>query len=268
MVTYTDLRLSLLRLGLSHAPVLAHASLSAFGEVLGGVETLLRATTDSVWSLIMPTFTYGTMVTPQSGPHGNGLAYGSGSDPEHDVETFTPDMPADIEMGAMAEALRRHPRACRTSHPILSFAGVQANGFLAAQSLAEPFGVIEALAEADGWVLLLGVDHTVNTSIHYAERLARRHQFIRWALVPGRIVECPGFPGDSAGFGAIADDLSDDGRKVQIGAAMVQAIPIRSIVRHVLARLQQDSTALLCTRPDCLRCNAVRGAVGVPVLKR
>ena len=60
MVTFTDLRLSLLKLGLSHTPVVAHASLKAFGEVVGGAETVLRATLDSVWALVMPTFTYRT----------------------------------------------------------------------------------------------------------------------------------------------------------------------------------------------------------------
>ena len=110
-------------------------------------------------------------------------------------------------MGIVAETLRRHPRARRSLHPIQSFAGIYADKFLAAQTLQNPLGPIGALAEADGWVLLLGVDHTVDTSIHYAEKLAGRKQFTRWALLSDRIIECPGFPGDSAGFDAIAPDL-------------------------------------------------------------
>jgi aminoglycoside 3-N-acetyltransferase len=266
VVTFTDLRLSLLKLGLSHTPVVAHASLKAFGEVVGGPETLLRAVLDSVWALVMPTFTYRSIVTPEVGPPGNGLSYGSERDLNRMAEPFTPDMPADRLMGIIPEALRRHPRARRTSHPILSYAGVQADRFLSAQSLVDPFGVFRALADADAWVLLLGVDHTVNTSIHYAEQLAGRRQFIRWALVPDRIVECPGFPGDSAGFGTIAMDLGDDVRQVRVGSAVVQAMPIRAIVRTVAARLQKDPTALLCSQADCLRCNAVRQSIGVPAL--
>jgi aminoglycoside 3-N-acetyltransferase len=169
-------------------------------------------------------------------------------------------------MGILPETLRRHPRARRTSHPILSFSGVQAERFLAAQTLADPFGPLAALADADGWVLLLGVDHTVNTSIHYAEQLAGRRQFIRWALLPDRVVECPRFPGDSTGFGTIAVDLAEAVRQVRIGSALVQAMPIRAITRAVAARLQQDPTALLCTQADCLRCRAVRQSVGVPAL--
>lgn len=260
MVTtsFTDLRTALFKLGLSHTPVIAHASLKAFGEVAGGAETLLRATLDSVWALIMPTFTYKTMITPETGPLNNGLNYGAEPDVNRLSEPYRPDMPADKQMGAMAETLRRHPRARRTAHPIQSFSGIYAEKFLAAQSLQDPLGPIAALADADGWVLLMGVDHTVNTSIHYGEQLAGRRTFTRWALLPDRIVECPKFPGDSSGFEAIAPDLVNDTRHVKIGGATVQAMPLRALVHAVDGRLRADPLALLCDRPDCLRCGAVR----------
>lgn len=257
-VTFTDLRTSLFKLGLSHTPVIAHASLKAFGDVIGGAETLLRATIDSVWALVMPTFTYKTMITPETGPPNNGMVYGADSDLNRLAEPFTPSLPADRQMGLTAEALRQHPRARRTSHPIQSFAGIYAEKFLAAQSIQDPLGPIGALAEADGWVLLLGVNHTVNTSIHYAERLAGRRQFTRWALLPDRVVECPGFPGDSAGFGAITPDLVNDVRMVKVGEALVQAMPLKALIRAADFRIRADPQALLCERPDCPRCTAVR----------
>jgi aminoglycoside 3-N-acetyltransferase len=263
MITFTDLRLSLLKLGLGHTPVVAHASLKVFGEVVGGAETLLRATMDSVWALVMPSFTYRTMVTPEVGPLVNGMVYGSERDQNRMAEPFSPDMPADRQMGILAETLRRQPRARRTSHPILSFVGVNADRFLAAQTHEDPLGIFAALADADAWVLLLGVDHTVNTGIHYAERRAGRRQFTRWALLPDRIIECPGFPGDSAGFASIALDLANDVRQVKVGSALVQAVPIRAIVRVVESQIQKDPVALLCSRSDCLRCNAVRESLGV-----
>lgn len=258
MLTFTDLRTGLFKLGLSHTSVIAHASLKAFGQVAGGAETLLRATLDSVWALVMPTFTYKTMITPETGPVNNGLTYGGEGDLNRMAEPFTPDLPADRMMGVLPEALRRHPRAHRSLHPILSFAGIHADPFLAAQSIQNPLGPIGALAEADGWILLLGVDHTVNTSIHYAERLAGRTQFLRWALLPDRIVECPGFPGDSAGFDAIAPELVDQSRQVTIGQATVRALPLRGLIEVVDARLRADPLALLCDRSDCERCNSVR----------
>jgi len=260
-VTFTDLRTALFKLGLSHTPVIAHASLRAFGEVVGGAETLLRATLDSVWALVMPTFTYMTMITPEVGPPNNGIAYGSELDLNRMAEPFKPDMPADKQMGILPEMLRQHARARRTAHPIQSFAGIYADKFLAAQTLQNPLGPIGALAEADGWVLLLGVDHTVNTSIHYAERMAGRKQFTRWALLPDRIIECPGFPGDSAGFEAITPVLINETRRVRVGDAVVQALSLRSLIQAVKDTIQADPLALLCDRPDCERCNAVREAV-------
>jgi aminoglycoside 3-N-acetyltransferase len=264
-VTFTDLRTALFKLGLSHTPVIAHASLRSFGEVVGGADAVLRAVLDSVWALIMPTFTYATMITPQVGPPNNGIQYGAEQDFNRLAEPFRRDMPADKQMGIIPETLRRHPRAKRSIHPIQSFAGIYADKFLAAQTMQNPLGPIEALVQAEGWVLLLGVDHTVNTSIHYAEKLAGRRQFMRWAVLPDRIVECPGFPGDSAGFEAIAPHLAGITRKVRAGDAVIQAMPLRALIQVVTERIKADPLALLCNRETCLRCNAVRESVSTNV---
>ena len=174
------------------------------------------------------------------------------------AEPFTPNMPCDKLMGIVPETLRNLPDAKRTSHPIQSFAGIRAEKFLAAQTIQNPLAPIAALAEADGWVLLLGVDHTVDTSIHYAEKLAGRRQFLRWALIPNRIVECPGFPGDSAGFNAIAPVLVNDTRAIQIGNTIVQAVPLKVLFFKVINIIKENPLALLCQQDDCERCNAVR----------
>jgi aminoglycoside 3-N-acetyltransferase len=174
------------------------------------------------------------------------------------AEAFRPDMPADKMMGILAETLRKHPKAKRSSHPIQSFAGIGANAIINSQTIFDPFAPIRRLAESDGWVLLLGVDHTVNTSIHYAEKAGGRMQFIRWALLPDRVVECSDFPGDSEGFNAIAPFVEKYTRRVNIGDALVQAVHLNSLIRVVVDQLRENSLALLCGRKDCERCNAVR----------
>jgi aminoglycoside 3-N-acetyltransferase len=243
-------------LGLTKNPVIAHASLRAFGSV--DAETMLTALLDSTRGLIMPSFTYKTMLNPEVGPPHNGITYGSQKDLNKLAEPFHPDMPVDKMMGILPEVLRKHPKAKRSSHPIQSFTGVGVDAVLNSQTIFEPLAPIGALAEKDGWVLLLGVDHTVNTSIHYAEKLAGRLQFIRWAIAGDRVVECGGFPGDSDGFNAIAIDVEKYTRRVEIGGAMVQAIHLKSLINAVIQKITANPFALLCTRDDCERCNAVR----------
>lgn len=252
----SDLKTGLATLGLTKNPVIAHASLRAFGSV--DAETMLTALLDSTRGLIMPAFTYKTMLNPEVGPPHNGITYGSQKDLNKLAESFHPDMPVDKMMGILPEVLRKHPKAKRSAHPIQSFTGVGADAVLNSQTIFEPLAPIGALAEKDGWVLLLGVDHTVNTSIHYAEKLAGRLQFIRWAIAGDRVVECGGFPGDSDGFNAIAIDVEKYTRRVEIGGAMVQAIHLKSLINAVIQKITANPFALLCTRDDCERCNAVR----------
>jgi aminoglycoside 3-N-acetyltransferase len=258
LVTSSELKTGLSKLGLSKSLVIAHASLKAFGPIEGGADTMLNALLDSVRGIIMPTFTYMTMLNPEIGPPKNGITYGSETDLNKMVEAYYPDMPADKMMGVLPEVLRKHPKAKRSMHPIQSFAGIRADGILNTQTIYNPLAPIGALADSDGWVLLLGVDHRVNTSIHYAEKLGGRLQFIRWALVQDRVVECPGFPGDSEGFEAIAPAVEKYTRRVEIGNALVQAVHLKSLIKVVLDQLKENPFALLCQRPDCERCTAVR----------
>jgi len=260
-VRLRDLLLGLRELHLGNAPVIIHSSLKSFGEVEGGAETVVNALTGVFQSVLVPTFTYKTMLTPQTGPENNAITYGSGEDQNKMAEYFTLRMPADPLMGVIPETLRSHPRAERSIHPIQSFAGINAVNLLKAQTMADPLGPLGALEKEGGWAVLMGVNHTVNTSIHYVEKLAGRRQFLRWALTPKGVVECPGFPGDSAGFQAIAPDIEKFTRKVQIGAASVQAIPLVMLFKVVIARIKKDPLALLCQQADCERCEEIRNQI-------
>jgi aminoglycoside 3-N-acetyltransferase len=239
-------------------PIIAHASLSAFGDVHGGAGTVLGGLLSSFDTLIMPTFTYKTMITPELGPPDNAMNYGSGKDTNRMAEIYRQDMPADTMMGEVAESLRTHLKAIRSTHPILSFAGINAKQILDSQSTQEPLLPIQTLIDQEGWVLLMGVDQTVNTSIHYAEQLTRRKQFIRWALTPRGVSPCHRFPGCSDGFEDITPHLDEVIRSVQLGEAVIQAIPMVNLIDTVCRMLKEDPLALLCGREDCERCNAVR----------
>lgn len=258
MPGYAEILSAFQALGLQEKPVIAHASLRPFGFIEGGAEAVLDAMLASFASVVMPTFTYKTEIIPDMGPPNNGIRYGSGQDHNKLAEPFHPEMRADRMMGILAETLRNHPAATRTAHPILSFAGINADLVLLTQTLYEPLAPIGALAEMDGWAVLINVDHTVNTSIHYAEKLAGRNQFVRWGLAGDRVVECPNYPGDSMGFDRIEPHLSFDTRRVQLGDGFIQAVPLQRLFQVVKELIQQNPLALLCERFDCERCNAVK----------
>ena len=50
-------------------------------------------------------------------------------------------------------------------------------------------------------------------------------------------------------------------RKVQIGTASVQAVPLAMLFKVVIARIKKDPLALLCQQEDCERCGEVRKQV-------
>ena len=264
MLTFGDFKTTLSLLELESRPAIVHASLKSFGVIQGGAETVVQALLASISGLLVPTFTYKTMIIPEVGPPNNGLTYGSYRDLNRMAVPFHPDMPTDPLMGVLPETLRHFPGAKRTAHPILSFVGVSLGVALHAQTILNPFAPIGVLADMDGWVMLLGVNHTVNTSIHYAEKLAGRTQFVRWALTRNRVVECRGFPGCSDGFEAIRPALEPYARRVELGGSFIEAVPLKRLFQEVETRLKEDPLALLCQRDDCERCNATRDmAVGV-----
>ena len=258
MLTFEHFNSAFASLHLGDKPAIAHASVRSFGVIQNGVEALLGALLSSVNGLMMPAFTYKTMIIPEVGPPNNGLAYGKHRDLNRMAEPFHREMLVDPLIGALAEKLRTYPGAMRTAHPILSFAGVGVDGALVTQTLYNPFTPIGWLADHDGWVLLLGVNHTVNTSIHYAEKLAGRRQFVRWGLTKKRILECLGFPGCSDGFETIRPDIEHVTRRVEIGNSFIEAIPIRPLLSAVEATLKENPLALLCQRGECERCDAIR----------
>jgi aminoglycoside 3-N-acetyltransferase len=262
MLTFRDLASSLRKFEIDPAkPVMIHASMSSFGEIRGGADTLLGAILANVSSIMTPTFTYKTMLTPEAGPADNGITYGTSYTQNRMAEFFAPTLPSDRSMGILAEKIRTHPKATRSKHPILSFAGINQEQTLATQTFEEPLAPIQTLYEIEGYVLLLGVDHSVNTSIHLAESKAGRKTFTRWALTPTSIIKCVNFPGCSDGFNQAQDLLAGLTQTIQIGEANVSCLPIKPMVDKLVEHIQDHPSALLCDREVCPRCDAVRTVI-------
>jgi aminoglycoside 3-N-acetyltransferase len=155
-----DLRI----LGLtSGATVLVHSSLSTLGYVAGGARAVVMALLETLGPL-------GTLVVPT---HSGEL-----SDPRYwshpAMPAYDADLTATRKMGAIPEMVRHFPHAQRSAHPRVSFCAVgpKAQFITADHGLENGFDEHSPLAriyDLGGEILLLGVGHQNNTSLHLAE---------------------------------------------------------------------------------------------------
>jgi aminoglycoside 3-N-acetyltransferase len=155
--------------------LLVHSSLSSLGWVVGGEATVVQALLD----VLGPD---GTLVMPaHSGANSDPAQWSRPPVPEawwpvvrEHTPAFDPHLTPTRQMGRIAELFRRWPGAVRSYHPQVSFAalGPQAKFITANHTLEDSLGEDSPLARIynlDGWVLLLGVGHGNNTSLHLAE---------------------------------------------------------------------------------------------------
>jgi len=239
-------------------PIIVHTSPSFLDKIEGGANTLLGALISVYDSILTPAFTYQTMVIPKEGPENNGLDYDNPPKSSQNAVFFSPDLPTNATLGELAEVMRVHPHAERSRHPILSFTGLHVEDILQSQTLSRPLEPIKILVDQGGWVLLLGVDQTANVSIHHAEQLAGRKQFIRWALTPAGVKECPNFPGCSQGFNVLVPLLRNLIREEIFDSILITATPLQAMIPIAQKLIREDPTTLLCDDGKCARCRAIR----------
>ncbi len=159
--------------------VLVHSAMSQIGWIAGGPEAVILA-------LLRVLGSSGTLMMPShSASNTDPARWQNPPVPPEWVPIIRAHMPAynpattpTREMGAIAELFRTWPGVLRSDHPIGSFAarGPDAQTLVAGHTLHDMFGETSPLGKLyalDGYVLLLGVGHGNNTSLHLAENRAQ-----------------------------------------------------------------------------------------------
>lgn len=148
------------------SPVIVHTSLKAIGEIEGGAETLLSALLEFVLSkggiLCVPSHTWTTM--------------------RLDLRK------AESCIGVFPKIAAAHPEGVRSLHPTHSMVVFgeekRVKDFVLNESKVDtpvnPSGCYGNLYRENGYVLLIGVDHTKNTFLHCVEEMMN---------VPGRLTD-------------------------------------------------------------------------------
>ncbi len=235
--------------------VIVHSSMSALGWIIGGAQAVVE-------SLRAAVGTDGTIVMPTQSGHVSDPA--DWSDPPVPIDwheriraempVFDPDLTMTRAMGSVVECFRHLPATHRSRHPTLSFAanGPAADVIVAEHPLTPGLGdpsPLGRLYELDAKVLLLGVDHANDTSLHLAEHRA---------VWPGKSNTRVGVPLfvdgarrwhvyddldlDESDFGSMGEDFASTGaeRRSRVGAGEGRLCRQRAIVDFAVSWIQAN----------------------------
>jgi len=248
-----DVLAQLTNLGVRRGGVLVvHTSFRAVRPVPGGplglVDALRRALGPD-GTLVMPTMTGGDAI-------------------------YDPRRTPTEHMGIVAELFWRQDGVLRSPHPGASFAaiGPLAAAICAPHPLSPPHGLdspVGRVFEHDGQVLLLGVAHSENTTLHLAESLAP----VPYSVLRPCVVDDGGRPKEiqlpetdhcCRGFAHMDAWLRARGlqREGRVGNAEARLIASRDVVDVALAHLRADPFVFLCgPAAGCEECDEARASV-------
>jgi len=265
-VTKDDIKKAVAESGLAGGIICIHSSLSSFGEIIGGAETVIKAFLESGCTVLAPSFTYDFQISPleviEQNRHEDILdaSWQNGRIFNPGIKDIAPDM------GAIPRFMVNADGRLRGNHPTNSFValGPEAEELISCQAAEDVYAPFQKMMEKRGKIILMGVDLTKMTALHYAEQLSGRELFIRWALdeqgEPMRIREgsC------SEGFNNLNFAVAELEENITVGNSVWRIFPILETVNACAEAIRQDSGITHCDNENCLSCNDMQK--GGPVL--
>jgi aminoglycoside 3-N-acetyltransferase len=239
-------------LGVTPGSVLVvHTAFSRVGPVEGGPQGLIEA-------LRLVLGPEGTLVMP--------------SMTDEDDRPFDPASSPCASLGVVAETFWRMPGVLRTDNPhAFAAVGPMAAKITAPQPVDVPHGAdspVGRVRDLDGYVLLLGIGHDADTTVHLAENLAgvryrkRAHATVMSNGRPkrydyGEIDHC------CANFSLLDDWLEAGGRQRRgiVGHGDARLARSRDIVDAALIHLQENETVFLHPAGACGECDEARASI-------
>lgn len=254
-VSRSELVAQLRALGAAEGGVLlAHASFRPVRPVEGGPAGLVAALREALGP-------EGTLVMP--------------SWPGDEDEPFDPlTSAAAPELGAVADVFWRLPGVVRSEHPqAFAAVGPYAEAVVRGRLPIPPHvpeSPVGRVHDLDGQVLLLGVGHEADTTVHLAELVAGvPYRLPHWFTVEheGRRVRVDYEENDHCGerFALVGGWLSERGlqREGRVGHAHALLARSRDVVEVVVERLRREPLVFLHAEGErCEECDEARGSVG------
>ena len=225
--------------------LVVHTAFSKVRPVEGGPHGLI----DALRTALGPT---GTLVMPSMS--------------DTDDEPFRPYETRCMSMGVVADTFWRLPGVARSDSPhAFAATGPRADEITAPHPLEIPHGVaspVSRLYELDARILLLGVGHDANTTIHLAENLAgvRYRRAVYSTIVRnGQLVRVDYSEVDHCceRFSLVDEWLDAEGaqRRGRVGRAVARLTTSRDVVRVTVAQLARRETVFLHPPGECRECD-------------
>jgi len=255
VITENDIVQSLKDIGIvKNDSVIVHSSYRAMGKVEEGPETVLRALLRAVGTdgnLMLPVFNY-TKSVPE--PY------------------FDPEKKS-ARTGIINELGRHRPDAVRSLHPAHSVAVIGPKAKFLTNNHQTSFGIdspIDRLAKIGGKILLIGVGHVSNSTIHIAESYAETPKaavldelpFFKVKLPDGEIIEhqLDVSPSCSSAFGAAELALREKGLITdgKIENCKFQLMKGQETIVTIWELLKERPDIFLCKWSKCACCTKTR----------